>query len=161
MRCVRRTATRCNALQRTAKRCYSCWTPFYFSGPYVLCAQYTATRYKSLEHIAPHCATLRHTASHCVLLQHTATDCNRLQQTATDCNTGHVRSATPITPKAWSTCARIHIVHLAATYCTTLQHTATHCNTLQHTATHCTTLHHTAAHSNALQHTATGNQPNP
>ena len=57
-----------------------------------------------------------------------------------------------------STPIRIHInciSILAATHCSTLQHTAAHGSTLQHTAAHGSTLQHTATHCNGLQHTVT------
>jgi len=76
----------------------------------------------------------------------------------------------------WIQC--VGVIHVAATHCTTLQHTATYRKTLQHTATQipvteaillnlnlntmhrchtggCNTLQHTAPHFNTQQHTAT------
>ena len=72
------TATHCNILQQTAKRCTT--------APHCTTLHYTAT----------HSDTLQHPATQDTPLQHTATHCNALQHTATHCNTRH----TALSPSA-------------------------------------------------------------
>jgi len=115
----KRTATRCNTLQRAA-------THRGRGGGKSLLIDF-----HSVYDVYKHCTTLQHTATYCYTLQHTATRCNTLQHTATHCYT--------LQHTATNDSMRQHTI----THCNTMQHTAARCNTLQHAATRCNVLQNT------------------
>ena len=140
---MRKTATRCNALQHAAPHCTT--------------LHHNATHYYTLQYTATHCNTpccspqykqsalnrhsCRHTATHC----NTAPQCNTLQYNATHWieTLANTPAALHISPSRYTVRERApcrpyvrrapvsrtqHPCHFTA-----VQHSATQCNTVQHT----------------------------